>query len=152
MLGVPSLPAQAPVPLGRVNYECAQKRREMTSIVSTGCRTAQGRCSPWPRPSLLRALNITGISKWAATSSVINLTRSQHSVTNPSWNIGCGWRIPDSAGYGHKADEPASRVICLSAKVHPWAGALLLLIINANDNNPCFYGIWILQSASTSSL
>lgn len=150
MLGVPSLPAQAPVPLGHVKYECAHQRREMTSIVSTGCRTAKGRCSQWPGPSLLRALNITGISKWAATSSVINFMSSQHSVTNSSWNIGCGWGIPDGAGYRHKADEPARKVVGLSAKVHPWAGALLLMIINYNDNNTCFYGIWISQSAATS--
>lgn len=122
----------------------------MTSIVSTGCRTAKGRCSKWPGPSLLRALNITGISKWAATSSVINFMSSQHSVTNLSWNISGGWGIPECAEYRLKADEPARKVICRSAKVHPWVGALLLFIIHYNDNNACFHGIWILQSASTS--
>ena len=149
MLGAPSWPARAPVPLGHVQCECAHKRREVTSIVSTGCRTAQGRGSKWPRPSLWRALNITGISKWAATSHVINFMGSQHGVTNPSWNIGCGWGIPECAGPGHKADAPARNVICLSAKVHPWVETLLLLLTHYNDNKTRFYGIWILQSTST---
>lgn len=149
MLGAPSWPARAPVPLGHVQCECAQKRREVTSIVSTGCRTAQGRGSKWPRPSLWRALNITGISKWAATSRVINFMGSQHGVTNPSWNIGCGWGIPECAGPGRKADEPARNVICLSAKVHPRVETLLLLLTHYDDKKTRFYGIWILQSTST---
>ena len=121
ILGVLSLPARAPVPLGPVKSECAHRRRQMTSIVFTGCRTVKGHCSRWPRPSLLRALNITGISKWATTSRVINFMSSRHSVTNPSWNTGCGWGIPECAASGHKADEPARKVACLSAQVHPWA-------------------------------
>lgn len=102
---------------------------------------ASGRALP------LAALNTTNVSLRAAMSTVLNGMSSQFNATNPSWNIGCGWGIPDCAGYGHEVGKPVRKVICIQAKVHSRADVLFLVMISHHDNNLEFYGVWILHFA-----
>lgn len=104
------------------------------------------------RLSPLAALNITDVSTQAAMSTIINIMSSQLSATNPSWKIGCGWEIPDCAGYGHEVGKPVRKVIYIQAKVHSQANVLFLLLLGHHDSTLLFYGVWILQGASTSLL